>query len=100
MCAPLNQAGGLVGINASSALQGPILFRQVEQAGMEKIYLAHQPLGGLAQLILIGADLNLGTKMKFALQGRRLQRKAGEYQSHGGHNRQGKQEASFLILGS
>jgi hypothetical protein len=67
---------------------------------MEKIYLAHQPLGGLAQLILIGADLNLGTKMKFALQGRRLQRKAGEYQSHGGHNRQGKQEASLLILGS
>jgi hypothetical protein len=34
------------------------------------------------------------------LQGRRLQRKAGEYEPHGGHDRQGKQEASFLILGS
>ena len=67
---------------------------------MEKIELAHQPLGGLAQLILIGADLNLGTKIKFALQGRCLQRKAGEYQPHRGNDRQGKQEASLVILGS
>jgi hypothetical protein len=34
------------------------------------------------------------------LQGRCLQRKAGEYEPHGGNDRQGKQEASFLILGS
>ena len=66
---------------------------------MEKIELAHQSLGGLAQLILIGADLNLGAKIMFALQGRRLQRKAGEHEPHGGHDRQGKQEASLVILG-
>jgi hypothetical protein len=45
---------------------------------MVKIDLAHQPLGGLAQLILIGAGLQLGSKAKLALQGRRLERKAGE----------------------
>ena len=66
---------------------------------MEKIDLAHQFLGGLSELILIGAGLNLGSKPKLALQGCRLERKAGEQQPHGRHDRQGKQEASFWILG-
>jgi hypothetical protein len=34
------------------------------------------------------------------LQSRRLQRKTGEHKPHGSHDRQGKQEASLLILGS
>jgi hypothetical protein len=97
--APLDQPGGSVEINAIDPVPGPILYRQLQQAGMVKIDLAHQPLGGLVQLILIGAGLQLGSKAKLALQGRRLERKAGEQQPHGSHDRKGKQETSFWILG-